>query len=45
MKKIKEFLKALIEAIANDWQDMQQYGLVGKNFKGGGTQDTNIKSK
>ena len=33
MKKIKEFLKSLIEAIANDWYDMQEYGPFGKNFR------------
>ena len=33
MKKLKELLKALIEAIAADWYDMQQYGIIGKNFR------------
>lgn len=33
MKKIKEFLKNLIEAVVNDWYDMQNYGVFGKNWR------------
>ena len=35
LKKLLASLKAVIKAVKEDYADIQQYGLIGKNFKGG----------